>query len=212
MLKYLLFISAISVSLYGGIIGCKYQSDLNKLDTVTNKIKFMYDNHCANVFAPENWKQIKKDDIYTLIQSPHKGEENYKYWVKTKDIPAPVKKSNVEKTVKKIDLKRTISYGNLVWQDSLINETKKMSYNEAYRYCKNLNYKGISNWRLPTINELRQICAIWEKDKPYEELKHIKISEWVWTNDKTLQFVFSTGASSPSNNDPALVRCVAPRK
>lgn len=211
MLKKILFVSTITMSLYGGIFGCKYQGDLKKSDTVNNKTKFAVDNQCANVYSPSDWKRIKKDDIYTLIQSPYKGEENYKYWVITKELPAPLKKKP-EQIVKKKDFKTTMEYGNLIWQDSLLNETKMMSYNEANGYCKKLNYNGINNWRLPTLSELTQICAIWEQDKPYKELKHMELHEFYWSKDTDAQFVFSSGASSPSLGHPALVRCVAPRK
>jgi hypothetical protein len=212
MLKKIALILLVSISLYGGVTGCKYQEDLIKINTVSNKAKFMMDNHCANVYSPASWKRIKKDKIYTLIQSPHRGEENYKYWVITKELPKPIKKKILKKTPKKKDFKTIMKYGDLMWQDSLINETQMMSYSQANSYCKKLNYKRSKNWRLPSIAELQNICDIWGKNKPYKALKHIQLREYYWSNDGDTQFVFSSGASSQSLGEPALVRCVAPRK
>lgn len=220
MIKKVALLSLVSISLYGGVTGCKYQEDLIKVNKVSNKIKFMIDNHCANVYSPAGWKQIKKDKIHTLIQSPHKGEEKYKYWVKTNELQKETKKAELEEKIKKEkmkerskkhDFKTVMKYGDLMWQDSLINEIQKMSYTKANSYCKELNYKGSTNWRLPSINELRNICDIWGKNKPYKALKHIQISEYYWGNDGDTQFVFSTGATSRSLGYPAFVRCVTHR-
>jgi len=212
MLKQILSFFLISISLYGGVIGCKYQLDLKKVNIVSNKIKFMMDNHCANVYSPTSWKRIKKDKVYTLIQSPHKGEENYQYWVKTKELPKAVKKKT-NKAVKKKDFKTIMSYGDLDWQDSLINETQKMSIKKAKSYCQKLNYKGSKKWRLPTLSEMKQIRpASWQSSyQPYKSFKH-KSAGYYWTSDYDTQFTFASGASSPSLGEPALIRCVSPRK
>lgn len=221
MLKKIMSLSLFSISLYAGVTGCKYQEDLIKINTVGNKAKFMMDNHCANVHSPASWKRIKNDKKDALIQSPHKGEENYKYWVKTSELQKEIKKEELKEKIKlkkikerakKKDFKTIMKYGDLIWQDSLINETKMMSYNQANSYCKKLNYKRSKNWRLPSISELRNICDIWGKNKPYKELKHIQLRKYYWGNDGDTQFVFSSGASSRSLGEPALVRCVAPRK
>jgi len=213
MLKKITSLSLVSISLYAGVIGCKYQEDLIKINTVSNKAKFMMDNHCANVYSPVGWKRIKKDKTYTLIQSPHKGEENYKYWVKTKKLSKVIKKKVVIKTPKKKDFKSIMKYGDLMWQDSLINETKKMSIQKAKNYCKKLNYKGSKNWRLPTLSEMKQIRpASWQSNyKPYKDFKH-QSSSYYWTSNYDTQFTFGSGASNRSLGEPALVRCVAPRK
>jgi len=117
MLKKIISLSLVSISLYAGVTGCKYQEDLIKVNTVGNKAKFMMDNHCANVHSPASWKRIKKDKKNTLIQSPHKGEENYKYWVKTNELQKEIKKAKLKEKIKlekikerskKKDLKRKI--------------------------------------------------------------------------------------------------------
>lgn len=215
MLKKILFLPIVSISLYAGTTGCKYQSDLKKINTVGNKVKFMMDNHCVNLYNPASWKRIKTDGVYTLVQSPHDGEENYKYWVKTKELPKKtIKKETEKKTPKKKDFKTTMNYGDLMWQDSLINETKMMSFNKANSYCKKLNYKGSKNWRLPTVAEMNNIRpASWQSSyQPYKDFKHIQLKEYYWSSDRNTQFVFSSGATNAAHNYPALVRCVTPRR
>lgn len=221
-MKKILIFSLSTMYLYAGITGCKYQSDLKKVNIVSNKIKFMMDNHCANVSSSASWKQIEKDKRYTLLQSPYKGEENYKYWVKTNELQKEIKKAELKEKIKKEkilerskkkDFKTIMEYGDLIWQDSLINETKKMSYAQANSYCKKLNYKGSKNWRLPTLSEMKQIFpASWQTTfQPYKSFKH-KQSVYYWTSNDDTQFSLGSGASSRSLGEPALVRCVAPRK
>ncbi len=43
--------------------------------------------------------------------------------------------------------------GNLMFQDG--NLPDSMNWQSAMNYCENLNYAGFSDWRLPTIEELR---------------------------------------------------------
>ena len=209
-MKKVILGSLVSISLYAGTFGCKYQSDLKKIDTVTNKVKFFIDNHCSNIYNPNGWKKIKVDKIYTHLQSPYKGEEHYKYWVKTKDLPKMIKKKSII-NIKKKDFKTTLEYGDLIWQDSLVNETQSMSIEKAKSYCKQLNYKN-KNWRLPTLSEMKQICpASWQNSyQAYKNFKH-KSSNYYWTSNYDIQFTFGSGSSSKSFGDPALVRCVAPR-
>ena len=43
----------------------------------------------------------------------------------------------------------------LMWQDG--EEIYQGTYDEAVKYCENLNFAGFEDWRLPTINELISI-------------------------------------------------------
>lgn len=43
---------------------------------------------------------------------------------------------------------------NLVWADAYSN---KETWKSALKYCEDLNYGGVSNWRLPNINELKSL-------------------------------------------------------
>jgi curved DNA-binding protein CbpA len=48
---------------------------------------------------------------------------------------------------------KTITIGNLMFQDAEL--PNKMNWNDACKYCENLRLLGFSDWRLPTIEELR---------------------------------------------------------
>ncbi|WP_125779213.1 DUF1566 domain-containing protein [Pseudoalteromonas rubra] len=55
------------------------------------------------------------------------------------------------------DTVRQIGYNDyfqLYWQDTPDNISLKMTWREAINYCETLEHAGISNWRLPTANEL----------------------------------------------------------
>ena len=210
-MKLWIGVTFLITSVYGSTIGCKYQMDVDRVKKAPNKIKFMFDNHCANVHNAGNWKVLKREGKYTLIQSPHKGEENYKYWMETKYIPSPTPKKTTNKKLNKKDHKSVFYYGDLMWQDSLINETKKMLCKEAKQYCSKLKYHNSTSWRLPYLDEFLQIRSRFSESHPYK-FKHLELKEWYWTKENK-NFVFSTGAESRAFDDePVLVRCVAPRK
>ena len=46
--------------------------------------------------------------------------------------------------------------GNVQWSEKA---PRKMNWNNAVNYCKNLNEDGYANWRLPTIDELRRLIT-----------------------------------------------------
>jgi len=220
MIRVLLVTVMINISLYAGITGCKYKSDIQKLDRENVSTKFKFDNHCNNIYSPANWNRIDKDGKYIQIQSPHPGESTYKYWVKENELQQEIKKAKqkekielekIKKRSQKKDLKSAFEYGDLIWQDSLINEIKLMKFDEAKAYCANLTYKSYSDWRLPTLSEFKQIRPPFSKNSPYK-FNHLNLREWYWTNNISNQFVFSTAATTYGGDNPALVRCVAPRR
>ena len=47
---------------------------------------------------------------------------------------------------------------NLIWQKNI--ENKKYVWSDAIEYCKDLNYAGYSDWRLPNIDELMSLGNI----------------------------------------------------
>lgn len=49
----------------------------------------------------------------------------------------------------------TDSITKLQWQDDAVGE--QMSWQEAIKHCEGLSLDGYSDWRLPTINELKSI-------------------------------------------------------
>ncbi len=51
---------------------------------------------------------------------------------------------------------RKITVGNRIWEDSP-HTKQKVTYDEALRYCNQLDYAGIDNWRVPKRHELFEI-------------------------------------------------------
>ena len=80
----------------------------------------------------------------------------------------------------------------LMWQDG--EDIYQGTYDEAVKYCENLNFAGYDDWRLPTINELLSITddsrynpAINKafKNIAYEtNVKGEKIYDWYWSSTK----------------------------
>jgi len=56
--------------------------------------------------------------------------------------------------IKKLDKNNQNKIGGLHWSSRSSNE---MKWYDAVNYCKTLNEGGYSNWRLPTISELRTL-------------------------------------------------------
>lgn len=112
----------------------------------------------------------------------------------------------------------------LMWQDQQFNNL--MYYAKALEYCKNLNFAGFDDWRLPTINELLSITddtkynpAINKafKNVPYETNdKGEKNCGWHWSSTRSTNgssrawvVVFRSGGSYWGDvSDRGFVRCV----
>ncbi|WP_148784192.1 DUF1566 domain-containing protein [Campylobacter concisus] len=81
----------------------------------------------------------------------------------------------------------------LMWQDG--EDIYQGTYDEAVKYCENLNFAGYDDWRLPTINELLSITddsrynpAINKafKNVAYETNdKGEKSYSWYWSSTKS---------------------------
>ena len=55
----------------------------------------------------------------------------------------------------------------LMWQDTKDITTKKLLYNKAKKYCKNLDLEGFKDWDLPTIEQLKSLYK--DKEKFYNK-------------------------------------------
>ena len=74
-MKILVGIILFSAFLFGDPIGCKYKEDLVKLENINNKLLFMFDNHCANIYNSVNWNYLKEEDQMPFINLM--AEKNY---------------------------------------------------------------------------------------------------------------------------------------
>ncbi len=104
---------------------------------------------------------------------------------------------------------------NLIWQAS--DDGKKRTWKDAINYCKNLELDGITNWRLPTFNELYYL-ADRNRFKPAIDTRYFKArnsSYWTSTeykNDltKAWHIFFDDGGDFYNRkSNKVYVRCVA---
>jgi len=109
----------------------------------------------------------------------------------------------------------------LIWQKNI--SLARRNWKEAISYCKDLVYDGNSDWRLPTIWELKTLLTINSFDsrnsdlgKVYikyplvKSLKEIKYN-WFWSikNTDSIKMDFNTGLDNNSHqNKYEYVRCV----
>jgi len=120
------------------------------------------------------------------------------------------RRSNVSETV-------TDSTNNLMWQDNVA-VTSGITYTwaDAIAYCENLDLAGFTDWRLPSINELRSIVDYGAYNPTmYSIFKNVAAkSHWTSTtyNNNTsyaifmdLRFGYTSGSPKTTS---FTVRCV----
>lgn len=109
---------------------------------------------------------------------------------------------------------KDVIHGTLIWQDG--NEDIKKEWKEAKEYCKNLNYAGYTDWRLPTKTELLSIVDYTRHSPAINKAFKNGKSGWCWSStlgawdSSRAWFVdFSLGYSdSFSLSASSCVRCV----
>lgn len=69
----------------------------------------------------------------------------------------------------------------LMWQDDESAETVTKNWEEAKGYCQNLNFAGYSDWRLPTIDELKSIVDTNNTPAIKKEFKN-SVSTTYWSS------------------------------
>lgn len=107
----------------------------------------------------------------------------------------------------------------LTWQDNYDVKINKKNWKDAKSYCQELKLEGVSNWRLPSINELQSIVDV-EKYNPSIKIKFNNIvSKEYWSstlnvgNDNHPWYVeFKEGSTEGSSiTSKFYVRCVRGR-
>jgi len=81
-------------------------------------------------------------------------------------------KAKEEKRQEELEKEGIIVINGLMWEK----ETRKMNWHKAMEYAKNLRLGGHNDWRLPTIEELKQVLrscggTIAEGDSNYERIR-----------------------------------------
>ena len=74
----------------------------------------------------------------------------------------------------------------LMWQDTKDNVTLAFTHTQSEKYCKELVLGGFANWRLPTMQEYKNILDLTRDDEIMidKAFKHI-IQDDYWTSDRT---------------------------
>ena len=114
---------------------------------------------------------------------------------------------------------------NLMWQDDKEGAQNKLFLKDAINYCKKLDLKSFSNWRLPTYEELLSI-GDYEVYKPsvnpkfknnasghYWSIVYKRVAygdEWKAINDYYVKRIYFSDGFSYDNDrtGKAYVRCV----
>ena len=163
----------------------------------------------SKVYAQENstskW-YVDFSNGYSAVEKTQK----YVLCVRGEEPPEAVL---VPSTVEGDDIMTDTTSG-LVWQD--IRGGNDYTWLAALEYCKNLNYAGFSDWRLPNLNELFSLIND-DKVSPASDLTNVaKMPHWTSTSSMTdpssaLYINFSTGrigASDKTTSSSRYVKCV----
>jgi len=115
---------------------------------------------------------------------------------------------------KDIDAK-SVTFGDLMWQDDEDTKTVQKKWDDAQRYCNNLQPLGFNDWRLPTKSELESIVDKSREPAIKEEFKNCSSSGyWSSTTNEYGKYNawivnFYNGYVYSSNKDlNYYVRCV----
>ncbi len=72
----------------------------------------------------------------------------------------------------------------LVWQDSVETKKQMLSFDAAKAYCSDLHLSGYSNWRLPTIEELKLISDKKKYDPAVNKAFKNTASDLYWSSSE----------------------------
>lgn len=100
----------------------------------------------------------------------------------------------------------------LIWQDNIAAKTLKLNWEDAKKYCQELDLDGSKNWHLPNLDDMQNLYA------QEEHLKFVSADRY-WTSDEdssdsseAIVSMFSFGESYSDNKlEKDNVRCVRTR-
>ncbi len=153
--------------------------------------------------------QVKQPKSEVIKKDPNEYEVS-----RTDVMPKPQKPDVVR------DYKKETVYDpttKLMWQDNSEVKSNKRNWQSAIEYCENLSFAGYSDWKLPTLSELRSIVEH-GRFSPTIKLFFGNIGTYddCWSstpsagksNDAWRINFYSGGDSTYNKNDGYLVRCV----
>lgn len=132
-----------------------------------------------------NIKVSKEGYITKIGHIKLKGHVSLSITLEKEIIPIKRQKSNTQ------DIWRDNNTG-LIWQVPI--DSKQYTGEDAKQYCKNLSLGGYTNWRLPTLNELRSIKTANSYKNPYSSTDKVYIKKQLLKsmNMKDSRFLSST--------------------
>jgi len=106
----------------------------------------------------------------------------------------------------------------LIWQDTDKNINIQVSHSKAKQYCKNLSLDGLTNWRVPSVDEYKYIIDLSRDDEIMinKSFRYI-LPAGYWTSDTTWRnfgrwgyyILFKSGSAYYDNKTyKKFVRCV----
>jgi curved DNA-binding protein CbpA len=111
----------------------------------------------------------------------------------------------IKDLLKEIIASKTITIGNLMFQDAEL--PNKMNWNDACKYCENLRLLGFSDWRLPTIEELRIAYQHKSEFRNMQNAPYWSISKHNTSYSWQLNFYFGNEGNYYQGNN-FLFRCI----
>ena len=194
------FSPAINEAYFPGTPSDFFYTDMYLYDgpLITNKVKRYIPEQYWFVKGINFKTALTESNTYSVTQS-HKKE----YFRYVRDLPEKQESSII--TLSKID---TLLPQKLLMKSS----EKETNWENALKYCEDLTYAGISNWRLPNRNEAYFIFNQYKSSPCW--------SSTSYTGDPTQAIVYTSVYNSSSNissdfvmtinkTEKAIVTCVA---
>lgn len=108
----------------------------------------------------------------------------------------------------------------LVWQDDMDAEKVKKNWHNAKEYCQDLTLEGKSDWRLPTLKELKSIVDINKSTPAIKDGFKNVASNFYWSSSEdvsnssiALYMNFNSGMENGNNKyNNYYIRCVRGKK
>ncbi|MBU1669175.1 DUF1566 domain-containing protein [bacterium] len=186
--------------------------DTDKFDTATNG-KFIYTNATSywssNTYTSDNSLALGINFYDGSDGLSYKTTPHYTRCVRGEALVGPVMVKTKSQMVNDIS-------NNLTWQDSEDIDKQFITYKQATEYCSNLTLQDKSEWRLPTIVELRSIVDRNRSNPAINQVFENGVNGFFWSttlykadNTKVWSILFTDGNDYQAiKTDKGYVRCI----